>query len=582
MSDRRTFRPGSGRLNWTSLQGFWGPTRTARDPSIPNLPLETAGLSDIAGSASLTFSTSGTLVDIDAPVYVAYPGKVQVFRPPGIFRQAEYRQRRFTLFQVEAAPTGAMTASAAMTFAATGTVLGAGALTGSTTATFSPTATLGGSGALAGSSALTFATTATATGNSAIAGTTSLTFSTTAALAGSGVLAGTSPVAFSATATLSASGALAGTSPFAFSTTGTLDGPVTGLSGSVALLSAKPKRQRRDVWNVRYFDRTGVFPLPVSEVLIGSTALTFSTAATLGGAGALAGSAAMAFSTTGAMTGAVEATYTIYPGMSVSMSVGGVYRPDPYRIRRQTFWIPPVASGAITGAASLTFTLSGALAGVGALAGSAAMSFSTSGALSGGSGLEGTSSLAFSTAGALLGAGELAGTSSMVFAPIAGISGNGALAGAISASFSLTSVLANLPDGEIAGTSEMAFTASAVLSDVQPVTQRRGGGRPKYRKAHYEERLPSQYKRLEELVDDVSAEMAFKQIEATAPPNVKKQAKSILRPFTPAKSLVKTDTVDWAAVEADATKIGALLALWAAECRRLELVNDDEEWMMWE
>lgn len=110
----------------------------------------------------------------------------------------------------------------------------------------------------------------------------------------------------------------------------------------------------------------------------------------------------------------------------------------------------------------------------------------------------------------------------------------------------------------------------------------RGGGYKKHRKAHYEERLPSQYKRLEEMVDDVSAEMAFKQIEATAPVDVKQQAKSILRLFAPAKSLVKADTVDWAAVEADATKIGALLALWAAERRRLELVDDDEEWMMWE
>jgi len=110
----------------------------------------------------------------------------------------------------------------------------------------------------------------------------------------------------------------------------------------------------------------------------------------------------------------------------------------------------------------------------------------------------------------------------------------------------------------------------------------RGGGYKKHRKAHVEPRLPSQYKRLEEMVDEVSAEMAFKEIEATASADVKQQAKSILRPFTPSKSLVKADTVDWEAVEADATKIGALLALWAAERRRLELADDDEEWMMWE
>lgn len=122
----------------------------------------------------------------------------------------------------------------------------------------------------------------------------------------------------------------------------------------------------------------------------------------------------------------------------------------------------------------------------------------------------------------------------------------------------------------------------AAPAPVESPIVHRGGGRPRKRKAHYEERIPSQYKRLEEMVDDVSAEMAFKEIEATAPADVKQQAKSLLRPFTPARSLVKADTVDWEAVEADATKIGALLALWAAERRRLELADDDEEWMMWE
>lgn len=434
---------------------------------------------DIAGATAVAFSTTGTLTDSTAAVYVASPGKVQVFTPPGIFRRAEYRQRRFTLFRVESEPTGEMTASAAMTFATAGTMVGAGALTGSSAVTFSPTAALSGSGALAGTSDLTFVTAGTVTGNSNIAGSASVTFSTAATLDGSGALAGTSTVAFSTTAALSATGALAGTSSFAFSLAATLDGPATGLSGSVALLSAKPKRQRREVWNIRYFDRTGVFPLPVSEVLIGSTALTFSTTAALTASGSLSGSSAMAFSSSGSLDGDIEASYTVYPGMSVSMSVGGVYRPDPYRIRRQTFWLAPVASGDISGAASLTFTLSGELAGGGALAGESAMSFSTSGALSGGSGLAGTSSLAFSTAGTLLGAGELAGTSSMVFAPVAGISGNGALAGAISASFSLTAVLANLPDGEIAGTSEMAFTASATITDATPQSET-GGWWPDY------------------------------------------------------------------------------------------------------
>lgn len=40
MSNFRTFTWKSGGLVNSSLTAFWSPTRTAKDPSIPTLPLE--------------------------------------------------------------------------------------------------------------------------------------------------------------------------------------------------------------------------------------------------------------------------------------------------------------------------------------------------------------------------------------------------------------------------------------------------------------------------------------------------------------------------------------------------------------
>jgi hypothetical protein len=107
--------------------------------------------------------------------------------------------------------------------------------------------------------------------------------------------------------------------------------------------------------------------------------------------------------------------------------------------------------------------------------------------------------------------------------------------------------------------------------------RRRGGGRP--RKAHVEERLPSQYKRLEEMVDEVSAELAYKQIQQTAPEPVKEAAKAIV---LPKKATAKAIAVNWEAIEADTARVGKLLTLWATEQRRLAQIRDEDEWLMWE
>ena len=111
---------------------------------------------------------------------------------------------------------------------------------------------------------------------------------------------------------------------------------------------------------------------------------------------------------------------------------------------------------------------------------------------------------------------------------------------------------------------------------VVPVVHQRGG-RP--RPGRKEKQLPNQYKLLEEMVDEVSAELAYKQIQQTAPVEVKQAAKAIVKPYV---EVTKANAVDWQSLEDDANRVGKLLEIWATEQRRLKQLLDEDEWLMWE
>lgn len=108
-------------------------------------------------------------------------------------------------------------------------------------------------------------------------------------------------------------------------------------------------------------------------------------------------------------------------------------------------------------------------------------------------------------------------------------------------------------------------------------TVRRGGGKPN-RSAYPAYKRPRLNEQLDALLESVSAEMAYEDVAATAPAAIKAKAEALIRPYAD----TTVDVVDWAALEADAKRIGALMALWAAEQARLKRIRDDDEWLMWE
>jgi len=85
-------------------------------------------------------------------------------------------------------------------------------------------------------------------------------------------------------------------------------------------------------------------------------------------------------------------------------------------------------------------------------------------------------------------------------------------------------------------------------------------------------------KEIEDLVEQVSAELLYNKLEASAPQATKEAAKSIVKPYADRE----TKVVDWEALEADARRIGKLISLWQAEQARLKRIKEDDEWIMWE
>ena len=104
------------------------------------------------------------------------------------------------------------------------------------------------------------------------------------------------------------------------------------------------------------------------------------------------------------------------------------------------------ASGALVGAATLTFTPAGALVGDGPLIGASTLSFTTAADLTGSGGvggdLVGATSLTFTTTGTAITAAEISGATTLTFLPSATLSGGGAeIAGQTTLTFSVAGSL---------------------------------------------------------------------------------------------------------------------------------------------
>lgn len=119
----------------------------------------------------------------------------------------------------------------------------------------------------------------------------------------------------------------------------------------------------------------------------------------------------------------------------------------------------------------------------------------------------------------------------------------------------------------------------APATPVAETPPRRGGGRPRPNRSAYPAyKRPRLNEQLDALLESVSAAMAYEAVASTAPAAVKAKAEALIQPYTDAD----VDVVDWAALEADAKRVGALMALWTAEQARLKRIRDDDEWLMWE
>lgn len=136
-----------------------------------------------------------------------------------------------------------------------------------------------------------------------------------------------------------------------------------------------------------------------------------------------------------------------------------------------------VAGGAISGAVSVAFTTSGAIAGTGALTGSSAPAFTTAGILRGSGVLSGSTSGTFTTSATGLAVGALSGSASVAFAPAGAIGGTGALAGSSSSAFTLSGTL-QVPSGEMSGSASFAFDVSGT-GEVSGGAQNLHGRKPR-------------------------------------------------------------------------------------------------------
>jgi hypothetical protein len=179
-----------------------------------------------------------------------------------------------------AAPSGAITGSTSITFAASGDVTADGVLAGSVSLTFAATGDLAAKGAVAGNAVLTFATNGDLGAAGSLAGSSSIAFAASGNLAAAGELAGSSSITFGASGNLGSTGALAGSTSLVFAASGDVAG-VGALAGGSSLT----------------FAASGSLASP--GALAGSTSLTFAGSADLTGMGVLIGDALLAFAATG-------------------------------------------------------------------------------------------------------------------------------------------------------------------------------------------------------------------------------------------------------------------------------------------
>lgn len=195
----------------SSFRGGLG-GKGAVGPFRQNIISKTPELSEISGTASLTFEQSGDLKG-----------------------------------------NGDLAGSATLTFNQTGdlTALMAGSISGTATLSFGQSGALTGNGALAGTATLTLGQSGNLGGQGALIGTTTLVFSQSGNLRGQGALAGSAALAFGQSGTLTGTGTLSGTAALVFNATGDLIGegavetPVFK-GGTLGFLNPRLRKRRKD------------------------------------------------------------------------------------------------------------------------------------------------------------------------------------------------------------------------------------------------------------------------------------------------------------------------------------------------
>lgn len=130
---------------------------------------------------------------------------------------------------------GAISATAAMTFTVSGTLLGAGALAGTAPSAFTPTGTLLGAGALVGSVAMLFTGQGALLGLAPLTGTAGMTFTLTGLALGPGALVGAAGITFTNQATPAGGGALLGSAALTFADSADLSGVFGAIFGTASM-----------------------------------------------------------------------------------------------------------------------------------------------------------------------------------------------------------------------------------------------------------------------------------------------------------------------------------------------------------
>ena len=75
--------------------------------------------------------------------------------------------------------------------------------------------------------------------------------------------------------------------------------------------------------------------------------------------------------------------------------------------------------------------------------------------------------------------------------------------------------------------------------------------------------------------EELKAKEAYEELLESAPIEIKKQAIAIVKPFAETKKKTPpVNSVDWAALEYEAIRVNALLALWQEQ---LDIEREDEE-----